>query len=463
MNSALALTFALGLSFTAIFRPDIAIRWILATAILVVGTVDYFMPQYAHVSWGVGVAGFFLLIIAIVNYIGKSDKAVDRVTISFALFSLYLIVPILSNINNPFQIIAFGKNIVQYWGFVPLAALGFISLSSREKLIKYFIVILVIQAIVSIYQAAFIVDWANRIAGGDSVVGTFGGTPDGGGSSGAQTIFLTVLIAVFLTSYISSKLKPSQIGILIGLSLIPISLNETKVFFVLMLIVLIYLFITGFNRYPIKTIQIFFLGLSLIVFIFSIYFIYLQHSRSKDSQSIAEYSQRMTASGSGFHIGDGRDASNSRLGSVKFWWDEQIANDKILELFVGYGIGASKFGGVYPGKLALPGSPYYGLKLDRTGFSSLLWDIGLIGTFLFFHIFFAGWIIAVRLRKKLKVSNYERSIVWGLECGIIVLALSNIYDSYFFTNSGLNAFTMLVFALVVAIEYSTRSKSKLII
>lgn len=460
MNSVVAIFVGSFLSVTALIKPDVGLRWIFLTAILVVGTIFYFFPQYNNIGWGVGFSGFFLLLISFFHFFSKSHTSLDRISLSLLVFAIFLVIPITSNISNPKQIIAFGKNIMQYWGFVPLATLGFLHIKSRKIIVKSIVVIVFIQAFVSVYQAVFIVDWGNRLYGGDSVVGTFGGTPGGGGSSGAQTIFLSVIISIALASYISNHLRIVQLVPLLFFTLIPISLNETKVFFVLLPIALIYLFFTGFKRFPIRTFQVTVIGLGLVLIIFTIYFLYLQQISAREhSKTATEYTERMKKSNMGFHIGKGREASNSRLGSVVFWWVEQTNSDKIMELFFGHGLGASKSGGVFNGRLSDIDSPYYGLMLDKTGLSCLLWDIGLIGTALFYLIFVSGWSLARKIRIRSDSSNYEKSIMWGIECGIIILALSNIYDKYFFTNPALNAFTLLVLAFVVGTMKTSYSKS----
>jgi hypothetical protein len=464
MNAIIAIATGSFLSLISVFRPDLGIRWTFATAILLVGTVYYFLPQYNYIGWGAGAAGILLFLVAFLYLLSNKFTTVDRITLLFFIFAFFLTIPIFSNISKPLEIVAFAKNIVQYWGFVPLAALGFLSPNSRQKIYKLLIITVIIQAIVSVYQAAFIVEWSTRLAGGDSVVGTFGGTPDGGGSSGAQTIFLSVVISLSLALYISEFIKLIQLIPFLIVCLIPIALNETKVFFVLMLIIIIYLFFTGFRKFPSRTLNVSLIGIGLVILILMIYLVFLQHSYAgHEVSTVSEYANRLTQSDSGLNIDDGKSASNSRLGSIVFWWNEMTVNNNIFKLLVGHGLGASKSGGVFLGKLADKDSPYYGLKLDRTGLSTLLWDIGLLGTSIFFIIFIAAWSLAMRTRIFLGLNNYEGAIMWGIESGIIVLALSNIYDSYFFTNPGLNAFTMLVFALVVAtmrsVKYRLRKKS----
>ncbi|MES9993382.1 MAG: hypothetical protein ABW098_15640 [Candidatus Thiodiazotropha sp.] len=458
MNSVVAIVIGSFLSLTAFIRPDVGIRWIFLTAVLAVGTITYFLPQFNNVSWGVGASGVFLIIISLFHFLSKNHTSLDRVTVSLFFFVVFLSIPIIANINYPLQTIASGKNILQYWGFVTLATLGYLHLNSRNKIVKLVIIIVIIQAVVSIYQAMFIVDWGNRLYGGDSVVGTFGGTPEGGGSSGAQTIFLTVVITIALTAYISNQLKISLLIPLLIVSLIPVSLNETKVFFVLLPIALIYLFITGFKRFPSRTLQVTAIGFGLVVIIFAIYFVYLQQMSARDhSKTVSEYTDRMQKSNMGFYIGEGREASNSRLGSILFWWGEQVENGHTLELLVGHGLGASKSGGLIQGRLSEAGSAYYGLMLDKTGLSYLLWDIGIVGTVLFFLIFVSAWSLARKTRLRSYTSTYDKSLLWGIECGIIILALSNIYDKYFFTNPALNAFTLLIFSFVVGIIKSSQS------
>jgi hypothetical protein len=165
---------------------------------------------------------------------------------------------------------------------------------------------------------------------------------------------------------------------------------------------------------------------------------------------------RMAQSKNGLNVGEGKEASESRIGSVIFWWDEMIDNGNYLQFTIGHGLGASKSGGVFLGKLVSKGSQYYGLKLDRTGLSSLLWDIGILGTTFFFMIFVTAWSLARKTKILIGQSTFEGTMMWGFEAGIVVLAVSNIYDSYFFTNPALNAFTMLTFALVVGTMRSYR-------
>jgi hypothetical protein len=460
MNALIAIFTGSILGMLSLFRPDVGIRWIFATCVVVVGTVGYFFPNYSYISWGVGTSGIFLIVIALFQYISKKNAAIDPITHTFLIFTLYLIIPAVSSMYNPMEIIASTKNIIQYWGFVPLAALGFMPNNSRKKILKLIVYVVLLQAIVSFYQAFFIVDWAHRLAGGDSVVGTFGGTPDGGGSSGAQTIFLSVIISITLAVYISGHLKLLYVLGFLVTALIPISLNETKIFFVLMLILVIYVFITGFRKFPLRTMQVSIISLALTVTILIIYFLFLQHNfTGRSDKTIADYAERVTQSRSGFHLGEGREASYSRLGSIKFWWEEQTSRNNTLQMLVGHGIGASKSGGVFVGKLVQIGSPYYGLKLDVTGLSMLLWDIGIIGTVLFFNIFLAAWLLAIRTRRSLGCTALGGSIIWGIEIGIVILAITNLYDGYLFKNPALNAFTMLVFAYLVSAIKSQVSTS----
>ncbi|MCG8053245.1 MAG: hypothetical protein JAZ17_22000 [Candidatus Thiodiazotropha endolucinida] len=434
------------MSGLSILRPKKGTIAVLAGALILSGTTIYFIPAWSNISWVVTAASFFLIVPSVFCLGKKNYKRGNYLILAMLMFGLYCLLSTVSNYQYIEESVATIKNIFQFWSIPLLAYVGIIDKSLKDSLIKIVLIVAFLQIPVSIYQYFFIVDWSSRIAGGDSVVGTFGGSIDGGGNSGALTTFLLIVWTFIIAWYLQKKKLDNILLVTSFCLLIPVMLNETKIFFVYLPIIVALLFYFYSKIKPMRTLMTTSLmGLAgFLVLVF--YFVFLQHSGIgvKDSKDLESYVERRINNQSGLSVTNSKEIGLTRLGSILYWWEEHSIGKDFNEIIFGHGLGSSKGSGVFVGHLYNE-NKYKDLKLDVTGLAKYLWDLGLLGTILYISIFISAYITLDRARI-LNRNTIENAFVISSKISIIILALDNIYDTYLIRSQGLN----IIFSCIIA-------------
>lgn len=281
-----------------------------------------------------------------------------------------------------------------------------------EKVWKFFILIMLLQLPVVAYQHFFIATARTF----DSIVGTFGGTPQGGGNS-AILVFFVITVMTYCFARWDQKLMPGTRLVLICLTGIAIIfLGEVKAAF-------IWVPLTSFwvlrKRIFKNVFSLFTYCILIVVFMGATYMVYNALYWGKVVDKGHTISEKLNAGGGYFF-----DPTNvnyvtgeiSRGASIALWVNDHTAT--IPKRLVGFGPGSSKLTGLLAaGDVARRYAP---LHIDATTLAILLWDVGLLGTAAYILMLFAGIFAGWRFISKRRGTPAERAM---MEACVTMLAL----------------------------------------
>jgi hypothetical protein len=242
--------------------------------------------------------------------------------------------------------------------------------------------------------------------------------------------------------------------------IIPIMLNETKIIFFLVPIISALIIFVYFKKKILKTtlMALVLLGAGTIVGLY--YFTFLQHGYSHErAKSIDVYADRILSKTVEKERVENRGLS--RLGGPIYWASEiKFGKDPIKFLF-GHGIGSTKSSGMVVGHLNLI-RKYSGKGIGVTGTSKLLWEVGLIGTILFFLFWTIAFLQAIKTIKLInkKSSKTERYsiVLFGGSVSTLMVMATLFYDTYLFRTAGYSFFSYL--SLGIILYYCHEAKLK---
>lgn len=281
-----------------------------------------------------------------------------------------------------------------------------------EKVWQFFILIMLLQLPVVVYQHFFIATARTF----DSIVGTFGGTQQGGGNS-AILVFFVITVMTYCFARWDHKLMPGMRLILICLiGVAIIFLGEVKAAF-------IWVPLTSFwvlrKRIFKNIFALFTYCMLIVVFMGVTYTVYNALYWGKVVDKGHTISEKLNAGGGYFF-----DPTNvnyvtgevSRGASIALWVNDHTAT--IPKRLVGFGPGSSKLTGLLAaGDVARRYAP---LHIDATTLAILLWDVGLLGTAAYILMLFAGIFAGWRFISKKRGTPVERAM---MEACVTMLAL----------------------------------------
>jgi hypothetical protein len=315
--------------------------------------------------------------------------------------------------------------------YLPLAGvliMAVVSQSFQQSMFKLWNLLLAIAAVqvpFVVYQHFFVASARSSQAGGptwDSVVGTMGGNPDGGGSSGALAIFLALCL-IYLINLVRLRLLRISFAAILGLLIFAgIALAEVKIVFVLLPLGMIAIFWSELRREPVKAFLILSFGIFSTLAVLLIYqYVFWQSSQLLGSDISYNLSRSLEymLDPDYFHATTGE---VGRLAGLLLWWKDAW-NDPVTAIF-GHGPGASRLNNLFIGDIA---RHYFPFSVDSTALAALLWDFGIAGAAIYFTMFIAGIRLGMR-RLKNVTSERDAACVHTAMIGIVFLAFSAIYN-----------------------------------
>ena len=271
--------------------------------------------------------------------------------------------------------------------------LGFCRESQIYRATRYLYWVFYAQIPVMIYQVLLVVPQRVAVRGEDekwdSVVGTFGGDPMGGGNTAAMGLFCLLIMLLKVSEYKHglTTFKSMALHIVLGIGLCII--GEVKFVILLSPIFLAWVwlspsYVKDVSKVNLKTLLVIVAGMLLLISLSIVILAYYYSTAfggdpSKSSLSIFIDSLS-------YIFDPNYIMSTGELGrftTFLFW----LKNNDLWGLsgtLFGYGLNATNSGStVSPGFLNI----IYNLILDSTSLSMLLWEVGVIGTLLFISLF----------------------------------------------------------------------------
>lgn len=260
----------------------------------------------------------------------------------------------------------------------------------------------------------------------DSVVGTFGGDPEGGGASGAMVIYLSIALGVVAALWQRGQLARGPAALLAGAILLSVGLAEVKAFFVFAPLMLGLVFVRELRRRPAFALGALLASLAAVGAIF----VYYQQAYFTDSvrgaskANSADYLNYIASADSRLELINRRTGEVSRLGAPLLWATETAREGPVRQLF-GFGLRASRTGGLLGAGEA---ARHYAFNLTTSAVTVLLWEVGLVGLALFAALLAATALAARRLAAAPAVPAFHRAVLEAVPAAMAVLAASSLYN-----------------------------------
>ncbi|OAT18962.1 hypothetical protein M979_1786 [Buttiauxella noackiae ATCC 51607] len=310
------------------------------------------------------------------------------------VLALYLIFLVMAGVSTILQegvtdaIVGF-KNEIALSLIMFCLLLGFCRESQVYRVTKTLYWVFYAQFPMVLYQLLFVVP--QRVAAygeedkWDSVVGTFGGNPMGGGNTAAMGLFCLLIMLLKISEFKHglTTFKSMALHIILGFGLCIV--GEVKFVILLSPILMCWVwlmpsYVKGMSKINLKALLLIFSGMALLI-TFAIIILAAGYSSAFGSDP-TESSLSIFLSSLDYIFDPNYILPSGEIGrftTLTFW----LRNNDLWGLsgtLFGYGLNATNSGSIVsPGFLNLT----YNLILDSTSLSMLLWEVGAVGTVLF--------------------------------------------------------------------------------
>ncbi|WP_044366720.1 hypothetical protein [Vibrio fluvialis] len=267
--------------------------------------------------------------------------------------------------------------------------LGFCRESQIYRLTRAMYWIFYAQFPVMLYQLLVVVPKRVAVKGEfemwDSVVGTFGGDPMGGGNTAALGLFCLLIMLLKVSEYRHGVASKTSTAFHVIAAFIMCILGEVKFVILIAPILLAFVwfvpsFMHGMKRYNAKIILIM-IGGSVALLLLAVFALASSYSSAFGSDPNKGAFEIFIESME-YIFDPNFIMENGELGRMTtvFFWLKNSGLYGLPSMLFGYGLNATNHGSsVAPGFL----NDVFNVLLDSTSMSMLLWEIGLIGTFLY--------------------------------------------------------------------------------
>ena len=403
---------------------------LLAVTFVLAGTLTFF-GKVSFIAWlPYSLAGFLYLyfLVRVIETHGAGRAAVHPL---FAWLGMYVIVVVLSSLYMgipPMQWVAIGKNYFAFWSVLLIMAFLPVKPSTIEQLWKALILVALVQLPVALYQ--YFIVGGSRIESGageawDVVVGTFGGTEEGGGQSAAMGFFQVMMVVFALVLWRRALVSRSLLFLVLAVAAATIYLAEVKAMLLLMPLAFLIVYRRDLLRRPRELV----IGSALILGFMGVMpmaYNALHYEREgRRAMTTSEFVDSLVSQ-TDRHVINRATGQMGRITQLDFW-AQRNARDLSFEGLFGHGIGSTKISRLYIGDAA---RRYYPLPLGNTSASVMLWEVGVVGLVFFVGLLLAGSRLASRLATDCEIPAVHRAILETSAIGLLLVVLTLPYKHY---------------------------------
>ena len=436
-------------------QPNLLMWAAILGGLVLSGVVSLYLPGLAAVKWVVPMMGIALALIAALRALSaRTSLAAASDTNSSGvmkwLLAFFLVILISAVVNGSFSLNAIIslKGYFQMLGILlALAYFGF-SPVQADRFVKAILILGFVQLPFALHQFLFLVPEratafaaSHLVVGVDVVVGTFLGSMQGGGASAVLAVFQVTAISLLFARWKRGLLKSRTTFISAFILLLPLTLNETKITFLLLPFAFGLVFMDTLKKQPMKFIGG---GLAIIAIVVGIFLGYTLLPKGQKHQSPSEYFEAAWVT----NFGDaGYGSGELNRTTVLTHWVKSHYGDDFPYVFLGHGPGSVRSNALgIPTALQLK---YYGLGIDLTSISTMLWELGLIGTFTAIGLFWSAFKTAGKLLRLPGVPLERQALLTMAQVGIGMLGFSLLHNNYFIFEVGYQTLLMLLIGYVV--------------
>lgn len=434
---AIAFLAALLLGAALVTRPVLLLWLTVFATLFVAGTVKYFLTGFDRIWWaGYGLAAA-MYVPALLHLLTVQRRQRIRVqqpptrTLGL-LLTLFLALILISSVVNAVplaQFAAAAKSWLLYGGLIALFATVPVRRETVHRLGVALLALASVQILPVVYQFVFVrgrrLDLgigATAAEASDSVVGTFGGSMEGGGQSAVLALFLCITTAYVLLARQRGVISRPLSACLVVLMTVPLLLMEVKVVFVYLPIVLLYVYRRALVRNPlgfiVGALVVIALGTGGLFTYQAVHWERTGRTLAGNLEKTFSYSFDEEASIERYRAG-----VMTRREALEYWWQRHDSGTPIPALF-GHGFGAARTTGLTLGTAALPHWPR---RIDATGASSLLWELGVLGTAMVVALLVSGSAACGRMARAVVLQPWQRALAGSLQLLLALAALSLPY------------------------------------
>lgn len=403
---------------------------LLAVTFVLTGTLTFF-GKVSFITWLPYSLAGFLYVYFLARIIETLDSAPSALHAMFAWLGMYLIVVVLSSLYMgipPMQWVAIGKNYFAFWSVLLIMAFLPVKQQTIELLWKALILIALVQLPVALYQ--YLIVGGNRVdAGGgeawDVVVGTFGGTEEGGGHSAAMGFFQVVMVVFALALWRRALISKGLLFLILAVAAATIYLAEVKA----MLFLMPFAFLIVYRRDLLRRPRELLIGTALIagfMGVMPLAYNALHYEREgRRAMTTSEFVDSLVSQTDRYVVNRAT-GQMGRITQLDFW-AQRNGRDVNFETLFGHGIGSTKISRLYIGDVA---RRYYPLPLGNTSASIMLWEVGVLGLLFFVCLLLAGSRLAGRLADDPQIPAFHRAILQTSAIGLVLVVLTLPYKHY---------------------------------
>lgn len=401
-----------------LFRPRSLFVAVLVFALVVSGVAEYYFG-FGQANWLASAMALLLLAAALfkVSSVVKCGRL--RAPSIFPIVVTYLAALLLGSFIAGLSLTQFVVGMRNYLPFVGvLLACRYLANEEVMKRIPYLLVAIgLLQLPFCLHQALFVAPVRQHsfsaIGGAaESIVGTFGGNPFGGGYTGEMAVFvlLTSCIALAVPAHIGVKRWLLRAMPLVAVGCV--GLAETKIVFILAPVVVGFVLLEDVVASPRRFLT---MGVGCVCFLAVLAGIYAVRYWSA---SDGEFWHAFTYSFDPNFMVDAQ--HRGRVGALVHWWDQNVVTLDFLHTAFGYGVAST----LEASRVLGEGNAVhmFGFGLDAHAANKLLWDSGVLGFGLFCWIIGRTALNAQRLVSAGELNDVEVGMLKVVRAGMIAFA-----------------------------------------
>jgi len=422
--------------------------WLLLIGTLVVsGPVAFYVPSMAKLPWLFSLLGFFLLGAAAVHA-GLARRETRRPVPTYVAVMIMSMVYGVSSLawsqGDLTEGLAGIKRTYQAFGL--MCALAVIPYSARSvrNWALFLLAIAILQVPLAVYQRVSYVP--NMEAGMDAVVGFLELTRRGSGAAGVLAFMQILVFAGILLAWrerFVSTLWAVAMSIMV---LLPLLISEVNVIFIWIPIAVVAAFLDVARRHPGR----FVLGgaafISAIAVFGSLYIVWQQMddrkpvlSSDRRIENILEYN---------FGTRGYAGASDLNRSTVYSYWAQHHGLHDPIRFAFGHGLGATSNTQEKQTSLIVR---HGGINLGLVTTSTLLWELGLVGTLLYGVGMALGWSRALRLSNSVQ-SGMPRLLARATFVSMSMLIVGTTYNASLVNTLSQQVLAALTLGLIAWLE-----------
>lgn len=364
------------------------------------------------------------------------------VSVLIAVYFLTVVATTVINQNGFLQVFISSKEYVFLWSIYLAITAGLVAPDLLKRIWHLLPWLLPLQLPLIFYQR-FVVAARRAVsrmgAEWDAVVGAFGGDPDGGGSSGAMSLFVVFAMVLAITRWRNGTMKPAHCALIVGSGLLTLALAEVK-FAVLMLPVAIFFaFRREFLARPVAALLA--LVASAAIAGGTLYLYKQQYSNAEIDRSQAGYFEHMFSASTDDSFINHRTGEIGRVAAIKFWAQQQTS---AVEMLIGQGMGSSRKGDMAVGEAARK----WMFNIARSSLAIMLWETGLLGTAAFVAMLGFAYLRAHSLAVNPRTSTEDRPLLAACAAGFVLLAAELPYNTDIYYSPQIQILLMLMLGQV---------------